>query len=234
MPIELTEAGFSEWRHHRPGEPGLAADSLRLCECVAHFHSARMRGWIGSPGLGFAERNLDFLRETPDASWLWFWDVELDDVSGLYTLPRLKEFGINPKRPGIDFGRLPPLDIVVNHWNQADQGLTECRIEKYDLWHYKPRSKSFAELSLPVASRLRLYWCNPETLDHLPALPRLKALEIHRCRNLRDLTALPRVAPNLKSLLVTSSGRCLPDAGIQSHPTLKYAVFNGKNVLAGR
>ena len=235
MPIERRPSGFLEWHDHVDGVPGLGLESDRLDECVDYYHRAGFRGLFGTPAFGFREESLDVLARMKDATWLWFWDVSLKDVGGLYALKGLEYAGINPKRPGIDFSRFPRLRAVVNHWIPRDTGLRESSVRAYILWHFKPKTKSFADAEIPLrAESLELYWANPASLDGLPVLHDLKELRIHRCRNLSDLSALPRIAPNLQLLLTTTSSRIDPSRGVHDHPTLASARIDGVERLADR
>jgi hypothetical protein len=96
-------------------------------------------------------------------------------------------------------------------------------------YEWDARSKSFAEAAIPLrVRRLELYWANPASIDGLPVLKDLTELEIHRCRNLADLSALPRIAPNLRHLLATSSSRLVAKAGVLDHPKLQTACIDGR------
>lgn len=229
MPIQKEASGFFEWRDQLHGVPSLGADSARLKECVAYFHRGGFGGWFGNPSFGFQQDNLDFLAETAHATHLWFWDIALKNIDGLYALSELKNVGIHPKRPGIDFSRFPKLERVCNHWIKKDTGITTSTIKHYDLWHYKPTSKSFADVEMPAnVEYLDLTFANPASLEGLPIMPKLKELQLHRCRNLSDLSALPVIAPNLKKLLATTCPHLDTTAGVQDHPKLKTAWVHGE------
>ena len=62
-------------------------------------------------------------------------------------------------------------------------------------------------------------------------MKKLKVLEIHRCRNLQDLSALPDIAPNLQKLLTTSSSKIYATTGVLDHPR-RSVVGDGR--LEGR
>lgn len=232
MSIEQNADGFHEWRDYDKSAPGLGIESARIDECLAYFHNQKFGGLFGNPYFGFNETDLDFLRHVADATWLWFWDVDLKDVEALYELQKIEHFGIHPKRPGIDFSRFPALRTVVNHWIKADTGITDSTMTEYTLWHYKPRSKSFNDLEIPAnVKRLELYWANPASLAGLPVMKKLKSLEIHRCRNLQDLSELPRIAPNLRDLTTTTSSKLDVSSGVVDHPKLKSARIDGTVVV---
>lgn len=232
MSIELTASGFREWHDHIKGVPGVGVESERIDECLAHYHRHGFRGLFGHPSFGFHQDNLDFLARATNAQWLWFWDIALRHVDPLYELTGLESLGINPKRPGIDFSRFQALRTVINEWNRADRGISASTITEYHLWHYKPASKTFDGLELPAGvQRLELYWANPTALAGLPVMKQLQVLQIHRCRNLQDLSALPRIAPNLQELLTTTSSKLDATAGVLDHPSLKKALVDGKDVI---
>lgn len=233
--IELKESGFHEWHDYIADAPGLGVNSARVEECLARYRQQQFQGLFGCPSFGFSQQDMDFLTEAPDVRWLWFWDVSLRNIDPIYGLTKLEHLGINPKRPGIDFSRLRALQTVVNHWIKADTGITDSSITQYNLWHYKPATKSFQGLQIPAGvRRLELYWANPATLEGLPVLRNLEVLQFHRCRNLQDLSALPRIAPNLQTLLTTTSSKIDATAGVQDHPTLKTALISGNLVVGSR
>lgn len=232
MSIELRPSGFREWHDSVEGVPGVGVETNRIDECLAYYHKHGFRGLFGNPAFGFAQDNLDFLTHATNAKWLWFWDVSLRNLDPIYELTDLEYLGIHPKRPGIDFSRFLRLRQVINHWIKADKGISASKITEYHLWHYKPTSKSFEGLELPAdVQRLELYWANPASLAGLPVMNQLKVLQIHRCRNLQDLSALPRIAPNLRELLATTSSKIDATAGVLDHPCLKEALIDGKFVV---
>ncbi len=122
--------------------------------------------------------------------------------------------------------------LSANHWMKSDTGISASTITEYNLWHFKPTSKSFAGLEIPSGvKKLELYWANPASLEGLPVLKKLKVLQFHRCRNLHDLSALPRIAPNLQELLTTTSSKIDATAGVLDHPKLTTALIDGKFVV---
>ncbi len=232
MSIELGKGGFFEWHDHLELGPGVGINSSRIDEYVAYFHRHQFVGIFGHNSFGFTHGDLDFLSQTCSAKWLWIWDASLDDVDGIYCLDALEYCGINDKRPGIDFSRLPSLKTVRNHWNAKDCGLSQSTIELYVLWHVKPRSKSFHGTEFPADVRqLEFNWANPTSLSGLPVMADLQTLKFHYCRNLDDLSELIRVAPNLKHLTMSQCPQVDLSAGIFEHPTLQSAYINEQVVL---
>lgn len=232
MSIELKPSGFREWHDHIDRVPAVGMESHRIDECLAHYHQHGFRGLFGNPSFGFLQDNLDFLARAANARWLWFWDISLKNIDAIYELSELEYLGINPKRPAIDFSRLRALRSVINHWIKTDTGVSASTITEYYLWHYKPPSKSFEGLEIPAdVQRLELNWANPATLAGLPVMKKLKVLQILRCRNLRDLSALPHIAPNLQELLTTTSSKIDATQGVLDHPRLKQALIDGKFVV---
>jgi hypothetical protein len=125
------------------------------------------------------------------------------------------------------FAQFPSLQTLVNYWGNPDS-LLQSSIVKYHLWHCKPRSKSFEGVEVPLCvKKLELNWANPESLVGLPQLNQLKELDIYRCRNLHDLSALPEIAPNLERVAVQTCSRVEPTGGVANHPSLRHACING-------
>lgn len=213
----------------------LGIESSRLSECVTEVKRSHIRGVFGSPCFGFTGQNLDFLPEVEWVESVWFWDVNLKDIDGLYSLENLRHFGVHPKRPAIDFSRFKKLQKVIIEPRSKDRGLDELKeLELLHVWHFKPKDGTFSELAIPSSLiELQINWANPESLETLPALPNLRSLEIHRCRNLERLDALAEKYPNLETLIVTTSGRVTVEEGtraVRGLNKLVHAHVAGKKV----
>jgi hypothetical protein len=226
MPIERKN-GFLEF-HDLGITPSLGLESSRLADCIAEVQRREWRGVFGNPGFGFRESDLDFLEALPELEQVWLWDGQLKDIEGLYALRDLRYLGIHPDRPGIDFSRFLSLETLVWAHNKHDPGVAELpMLRELFVWHFKPRAKSFDGLAIPQSvEQLEINWANPETLDGLPTLPRLRKLEFHRCRNLASLAGLDRIAPNLETLLIGSSGKVDIDSLPALPDTLRRVVIN--------
>ena len=231
MPIQ--REGEFLWNHDLGASSSLGIESARLEECIAEAILRRPGGVFGHPSFGFEETDLDFLVRLPWLSSVWFWDVVLRDIDGLYALGELRFFGVHPKRPPVDFSRFPLLEHVVWIHESRDRGLASAAsVRHLALWHYKPRSKHFAGLELPPnLESLEINWANPQSLAGIPELPSLRRLEIHRCRNLVSLDELPRIAPNLEKLVVTTSGRLVDVAALATLPHLRFARRDGRDLV---
>jgi hypothetical protein len=83
--------------------PSLGLESALLRQCVEEVQRRGWRGVFGNPYFGFDEDNLDVLHQLPDLLQIWFWEINLKNVEGLYTLSSLRYFGVHDVRPSIDF-----------------------------------------------------------------------------------------------------------------------------------
>ena len=183
----------------------LGIESVQMGDCIAEINRRGIRGIFGCPVFGFQESNLDFLERIHEMKQVWFWEVDLNDISGLYSQKTLEYFGMSPKRPAIDFSSFTRLRDIVWHPIKHDSGIEKLKwLERLDVWRYKTKDMSFSELQLPESLRkLEFNWCNQDSISALPALPNLEELQFHYCRNLRSLSGLRASAPNLKKLVVT-------------------------------
>ena len=213
---------------------GIESSCLSLCieEARAHPYKAV----FGSRGFGFSEKSLDSLLTLPKLEAVWFWDIALENIDALYQLHELQSFGVHPKRPAIDFSRLPSLKQITWFHKPTDVGLRSLTsLNKLFVWHYLPKSKSFADLLVPDGlNELQINWANPRTLDGLQSVPTLRRLEIHRCRNLESLALLPQLFPNLTYLVVATCGRVDPkeaELATKRLPHLAHASINSKKVV---
>jgi len=210
--------------------PSVGIESSRITECIAEA-KAKYSGIFGSPSFDFREDNLDFLKELPEIKQLWFWDCKLASIDGIYHLKDLEYCGVMDQRPGIDFSKFPRLKQVVAHWNPKDSGFAKSKINNFSLWHFNPRTKTFDGLVFPPrTTQLELTWLNPQSLEGLAPLPKLRELGIHRARNMTDLSLLPKFAPNLKRLIITGAKKVTDFTGIENHPMIELAIVDGHRV----
>lgn len=182
----------------------LGIETKQLDRCVSEINRRAIRGVFGCPVFGFDEVNLDFLERLNAIVQVWFWEVALKDIDGLYSHSSLVYFGISPRRPAIDFSRFPKLHKAVWHPVRFDTGLGRLsELTRLDIWRYKPESRGLAELDLPASlNQIDFNWCNFEQLEGLMTLPNLEELQCHYCRNLTTLKGLSAIAPNLKKLVI--------------------------------
>jgi hypothetical protein len=215
---------------------GLGLESSRLEECIQEISRSRVTSVFGSPVFGFHESDLDFLARVPHVNAVWFWDLALKNVDGLYALDALVDFGVHPKRPAVDFSKLPKLRRVVWEYKRQDSGMGSLEgLEALHSWRYRDASKTFRNLVLPRnLVELEINWANVETLDGLPSLPNLRHLEIHRCRNLRSLGSIDKLFPELEHLVVAACGRVEDQEGpriVRQLSRLKHAYVKDQLLL---
>ena len=113
MPI-VYEGRFIRWQDMVPA-PGLGLESSRLQECIQEINRSHITGVFGSSVWGFHESDLNALARVPHVETIHFWDVDLKNVDGLYALEGLTRFSVHPKRPAVDFSRLPKLKQLGLH-----------------------------------------------------------------------------------------------------------------------
>lgn len=233
MPIERVGSFFVS--QDLTKVPSLGLESSNLNACIQEARVRPYKSVFGSPGFGFFEDSLDALNELPHLEFVWFWDIALKNIEALYTLSELKSFGVHPKRPAIDFSRLMSLRKMVWTYKPTDIGISSLQLKSLHIWHYAPKSKSFAGLELPeTLEELQINWANPSTLEGLRPIPGLRRLEIHRCRDLENLAILPELFPKLEHLVVAACGRVGSGEGERiatSITSLKHAYVKDKKIV---
>lgn len=233
MPIQR-DGRFLVWRDMRHA-PGIGLESDQLAACVEEARTVPFKGVFGNAGFGFREPTLDVLSALPHVEAVWFWDVELRNVDALYSLTGLSHFGVHPKRPAIDFARLQNLKQLIWIHKHSDTGVPSLlALESLHIWHYRGKANGLQTLDLPAnLVELEINWANLETLDVLPSLPRLRRLEVHRCRNLRSLGDIAARFPLLEHLVVAACGRVQDGEGdrvAQQLRQLKHAYVKDRVV----
>ncbi|TQV70786.1 hypothetical protein FKG94_20900 [Exilibacterium tricleocarpae] len=222
--LETSDLGFTH---------SLGIETNRKEACIREVQERRILGVFGCPVFGFKQDNLDFLREIPFIEQVWFWEVALKNVDGLYSLDDLSYFGIHEKRPAIDFSKFKNLRKAVWYPVRKDCGFGDLNsLQSLDVWRFKPKDKSYASIELPKSlKQLDFNWCNPASLEGMPTLSELEELQIHYCRNLESINSIFEFAPNLKRLVVT---RCanLKDFDVISGHDWEHIYINikGKTV----
>ena len=234
MPIALEDGYFQT--HDLAHVSCLGIESVRLDTCVAQVRSKHIRGVFGHPSFGFTGTDLDFLSEVPWLEAVWFWDVTLKSIDGLYAIPALQHFGVHPRRPPIDFSRFRHLRKAMIEPKIGDRGLGSLsELRHLYIWHYRPKQKNFSSLEFPdFLTELEISWANPTSLESLPVLPRLRRLEIHRCRNLELLGDLGTKFPCLEHLVVAACGRIRAGEGervVRDLPKLQHAYIRDAKLV---
>lgn len=234
MPIAI-ENGFYQ-THDLAHVSCLGIETGRLQDCVAKVKIERIKGVFGAASFGFTGSTLDFLAELPWLEAVWFWDMNLQSIEGLYALKNLQHFGVHPKRPPLDFSRFPRLRHVVIEPRAKDTGLEKLKeLQLLHIWHFRSKDNTFAALDFPeTLEELQVNWANPDSLESLPAITNLRRLEVHRCRNLAHLGDLGRKFPNLEHLVVDGCGRLQSAEGervVRDLPKICHAYIQGHKLV---
>lgn len=234
MPIAM-EDGFYQ-NHNQNGYHSLGIETRRAAECVQRIVDRRIPGVFGSPHHGFTGKDLDFLHAMPWIETVSFSDAPLENIDGLYALENLRHFGAAAKRPAIDFSRFPGLRQAVVGYKAKDRGLDVLReLTFLRVWHYRSKDATFSALLAPQSlTELQINWANVASLETLPALPNLRRLEVHQCRNLVDLGVLIDKYPLLEHVEIGACGRVTKAEGkraIQGFSRLTHARIAGVHLV---
>lgn len=207
--MSITRKGKFLYASHIGDTLMIGIESPLLDSCIANVNRHQIPGIFASKCFSFTESNLDFLPRLPPLRQIWFFDVALTNIDGIYSQPSLSFLGFHGRRPAIDFKRFPAIRTLSIDWHPKDSGLQSLQHAKaFYLWHHKPRTKAFRGTEFPPnLDLLQINWSNAVELKDLPLLPRVKRLEFHRCRNLRTLDGIDQLFPNTEKLFITTCGR---------------------------
>lgn len=215
------------------GKKYLGIDSDNIKGCIEEYNTGNYEGIFGNYGFGFKEDNFDFLHELTNVKSIWFWEVNLKNTEGIYTLDSLGSFGLHGKRNGINFAKFPNLKVLSTDWISSDENLENClNIHGFYLWHHKPKEKNFEKYHFPPCSNeIQLNWSNVSDLNTLNGLKGIKRFEIHRSRNLVSLKGLEKYQDTLEEVIVDTCGRLSDYKFLGKFPKLKFVSINGNVVI---
>jgi hypothetical protein len=227
MPFD-TDGKFRFFRDR--GMPdAIVLESERLRECLIETQRRPYHGAILTKPNGYANDDVECLRQVPHLKCVWIWDSYIHDLSGLYALPGLNYLRLTDRHGPVDFARLSNIETLVLEHSRRDRNLGSLKACKaLYLWRFQPKERSWKGIEFPPnLESLEINWANPPDLAFWPILPQLRTLEFARCRNLSDLTELPRICPNLRKLVVYACGRA-KDAPTEQLPYLEFAVVGNE------
>lgn len=211
--------------------PSLGIETENIVACIREINKKRYEGIFGCPVFGFKQDNLNFLIDIKHIRYIHFWEIDLNNVDAIYHLKNLEYFSISPKRPSVDFSKLPKLEKIIWHHKKTDSGISNLEnLKRLNLWRYK--IPSYENLKIPnTLEYFEANWSDPEDLFGLPVLKNLKELQLHYCRNLKSLTGLKNIAPNLEKLVITRCKNCTDIEEIKILPNLQYVWIQDKKLV---
>ncbi|WP_107496791.1 hypothetical protein [Thalassobius sp. I31.1] len=233
MPIARDECGFlyspDTW-----GAPAIGLETERLQACIEEVLARGLTGIFGRyPEL--QETDLFSFQKMPNLTSVALWDIKLDDLSSIYSLPHLTHFRISGKRPPINFQRLASVRHLVVEHHKKDTGLSAlANLKMINLWRFKVAANNAFQFELPNSlAELGVYWSNIVSLEGFGNCPNVKKLTIARCRNLQVLGNLKNSFPKLEHLVIEACGRMTTGEVQQAligHEHIKHA-FAGKQLI---
>ncbi|MES2733415.1 MAG: hypothetical protein V4714_16840 [Bacteroidota bacterium] len=202
--------------------------SEKINECRVKYQMEDFNGIFGNPSFGFKEDTFDFVNGFVNVKMVHFWDIAVSNLSGLYQSPEIEYLSVMGSKPGIDFSHFPNLKTVIVDWNKGDIHLNTCeKVERFHLWHYKPKERSFQAFDFPKFARsVQFNWTNAEDLTTVSGLKGMVDLEIHQSRNLKSLKGLEQYADTLERIWVDSCGKLSDYSFILDFPKLNMALIN--------
>ena len=233
MPISLDDRGFLFWPDAWE-TPVIGLETERLQQCVDEVHARNLSGVFGRHP-EFRETDLSCLSGLTDLTAVELWDVALKDISALYGLPKLSHFRISGKRPPIKFEKITSVQHLALEYHKNDTGISTLpNLKMMHLWRFKAKEKETFNFGLPSGiEELGVFCSNIESLDGFGICPKVKRLEVVRCRNLRSLGDLRTTFPKLEHLVVDVCGKLTADEAkraLTEHTNVKHA-FAGKRLI---
>lgn len=233
MPISHDDRGFLFWPDAWE-TPAIGLETKRLQQCVDEIRARNIRGVFGRHP-EFQEPDLSCLLELTDLTAVELWDVTLNDITALYGLSKLSHFRISGKRPPIKFEKMTSVQNLVLEHHKNDTGVsTLTNLMMMHLWRFKAKAKDAFKFGLPrELEELGVFWSNIESLEGFGICPKVKRLEVARCRNLHSLGDLRTAFPKLEHLVVDACGRLTAEEAkraLTGHTNVKHA-FAGKQLI---
>lgn len=171
--------------------------------------------------------DLEFLKELKFIEEVNLNDLNID-YSGLYQINSLKKITLDVKNKyqQLDFSYFPKLEYLSVDWYQNFPDLSKNEnLKELSIWKFKPKSKSFAELSLPKnLEKLTFTQSNIISLEGLE-LHNLKQFEGHYCSALESVKGIDQFCNNLNILILDYCKK------LTTYEDLKHAVYINKIIL---
>lgn len=208
-------------------------------------------------GKGWRGDNVDFLKLFPDLQSLIIIDFSIKSISPVQLLNDLRNLEISTYcKTAINFNSFPKLTDCVFEWRKGSESLFECVtmvslfINNYDNENSDLFSKliNLEELavfnskilglnglySLEKLRKLRLGNLKQlKSLQGIEKLKQLSELEIHRCKNINNISALWGLV-TLKKLLMLDLGSIESIKGIENLKLLEtFLFYESTNIVDG-
>lgn len=142
----------------------------------------------------FDYTDLNFLSECPSIEKLSICNHFLKDLSGIYSINKLRTLAINETTTKVEFriNELKNLEELYGELPKKTVGFNELiKLKKVQLWGYKPKSKNLIEFkNIKKLSDLILTQSNLVTLEGIDGLNNLTVLQLNDLRFLKNINAL--------------------------------------------
>jgi len=149
-------------------------------------------------------------------------------LENFYTLKNLKRivFNIKKKKLEINFSKFPKMELLSIDWHKDFPDLSKNEnLKDLSIWNFKPKSKSFSELSLPKnLEKLQITESNILNLEGL-VLGNLKELHAHHCNSLETVKGIENFSDKLTILVLDYCKKLF------EYDDLKYPKYLEKLIL---
>ncbi len=204
--------------------------------------------------------DLNFLNECSSIEELSILNHFLKNLSGIYSLKKLRILSINETTTKVEFriNELKNLEVLSGILPKKTVGIDELnKLKGANLWGYKPKSKNLIDIkNLKELSVLSLTQSNIVTLEGIGGLNNLKELQLNYLRSLKDISAFKDInAPlhdlefdkcksiedfspiqnlsQLEKLKIFDCGDVTSISFVKKLTKLKMLSFPGTNILDG-
>jgi hypothetical protein len=176
---------------------------------------------------GFSEDNLDFLVDYPFIESIDVTDIDIN-IEGIYYLSGLERLtlGVKSKKQHLEISRLKCLTFLSIDWYPEVSNLfSNEHLKELYIWKYKPRSKSFSQLSLPDSlNLLHVADSNILSFEGIEASS-LLVFEAHHCSSLSSLKGIEAISSNLATLILDYCKKLTEYDSIQSCRNLSKLIL---------
>lgn len=207
-------------------EDTLVVTSEHLSECLNLIKTQNFKFILIDKS--YDKTEIDFLKECTDIEKLTIYSLAVKNFNGLSFLINLKVLALHlNNNTKLDLGDLSSLEELYGELPARTTGLSRLKnLKRVQIWSYKPRSKTFAELGeIENLEVLHLIQAQIESFEGIGQFKLLQELDLYGINKLTDISAIGLLRSSLKILTMENCKNIQNFNPIGSLENLEYLTL---------